>query len=595
MKNTITLLVLVFLARAYAVDAGETQPTPVDAPIEKVTVYPGQAKITRVASLDLEAGEHSILIERLPSEVDEETFSVSAAGSEDALILGLRHRKVHHLESPQEKTAELERQIKQLEQEQRQPLRDHLKAFEKQKSLLEGLADVAGKEMGEQVTQGVLDVSQWEAAYDFVGRKYMQTDDSIRQTTFALNGVNALHHKLVKQQRQLQSDQQLTSTSVTIDLHLGKAGHIDIALDYVVSGASWIPIYDARLNPRSDSVELNYYAEVTQNTGEDWEDVELTLSTALPSRGTGPGNLLGWFLSVPQPRPRRAMDLDNTITVVGKSKIIDKFVTGAQVNISREEITSRPVQTVDALLEQVTGLQTNDQGEIFIRGSRAGEVAYVVDNLPIGAPLGSLEHWSFNTSFRVKRKETIRSDGQAVRTPIAQYQFEAFPRFICRPKNREDAFRVMSLTNQDKAPLMPGMVSIFVGSSYIGRAALAEMILPREEFEIGFGPDNSLKVSREILNLKTTHKPKLTRTDQTVVIKLVNHGLESREVLLEEPIPISQDSRIKVKLGNVSPKTDKPDALGTIRWNLTLLPGEEKIVHVSYRIEHPRGLQVKGL
>ncbi|MCP4685824.1 MAG: DUF4139 domain-containing protein, partial [bacterium] len=156
-------------------------------------------------------------------------------------------------------------------------------------------------------------------------------------------------------------------------------------------------------------------------------------------------------------------------------------------------------------------------------------------------------------------------------------------------------FRVMSLKNQDKAPLMPGKVSIFVGSSYIGKAALAGMILPREEFEIGFGPDNSIKVSREILDLKTTHKSSSTRTDQTVEIRLVNHGLESRELLLEEPIPVSQDNRIKIKLGDVSPETDKPDALGIIRWNLTLLAAEEKVVRVTYRIEHPRGLQVQGL
>ncbi|MCP4686206.1 MAG: TonB-dependent receptor [bacterium] len=84
----------------------------------------------------------------------------------------------------------------------------------------------------------------------------------------------------------------------------------------------------------------------------------------------------------------KVTELDETITVRGKNKIIDKFVTGAQVSISQEEITTRPVQTVDALLEQVAGVQTNSEGEVFIRGSRAGEVAYIVDGVPIGDPLG---------------------------------------------------------------------------------------------------------------------------------------------------------------------------------------------------------------
>ncbi|MCP4684799.1 MAG: mucoidy inhibitor MuiA family protein, partial [bacterium] len=471
MRYAATLFVLLCLTGTCTVYAGENQPTPVEAPIEKVTVYPGQAKVTRIAGLDLEAGEHSILIERLPSKVDAETFSVSAAGVKDALILGLRHKQVHHLESPREKAAELKREIMKLEREERDLLRDHLQAFEKQKNLLMALAGAAGKQMGEQVTQGALEVSQWEAAYDFVGRKHMQTDDSIRAARAQLNDIEVRRSQLVRQHRELEANQRLTSTSVTIDLRLERAGHVELALDYIISGATWIPIYDARLKPGSDSVEIGYYAEVIQTTGEDWEDVELTLSTALPSRGTGPGKLLGWFLSAPA--PRRSMELDQTITVRGKSKIIDRYSS------------HQPVQTVDALLEQVAGVQTSSEGQVFIRGSRAGEVAYIVDGLPIDAPLGSLDAWSFNTAFRVRRKETILSDGQAVRTPIANYQLAASPRFICRPSNRKDAFRVMSLKNQDKAPLMPGKVSIFVGSSYIGKAALAGMILPREEFEIG--------------------------------------------------------------------------------------------------------------
>ncbi len=570
MKHAITLLALVFLCGVYSVNATESKPTPVDAPIMKVTVYPGQAKITRVASLDLEAGEHSLQIEHLPNSIDKETFSVSAAGAEDALILGLRHRQAHHLKSPEEKVVELEQQMKQLEREELQVLNDHLQTFKEQKSLLKALTETAGKQMGKQATEGAMDVTQWEAAYDFVGDKHMLTDDSIRQTQFALNDVNEQYELLDERHGDLIVQRFRTSTSVTIDLRLEKAGQVTIALDYVIPGASWKPIYDARLSPDSNKVELSYFAEVTQRTGEDWQNVELTLSTASPSRGTGPGELLGWFLSIP------------------------------------EQVRS----LVDDLLDNVAGVQSRGEGEVFIRGSRAGEVAYIVDGVPIGDPLGGsgsvganlslvsgsiMESCSFNTAFRIKRKETVLSDNQAVRTPIAQYELEASPRFICRPSNRKDAFRVMSLTNQDKAPLMPGMVSIFVGSSYIGRAALAGMILPREEFEIGFGPDNSFKVARDILDLKTTHKPGKTRTEQTVEITLVNHGLESREVLLEEPIPVSQDSRIKIKLGDITPETDKPDALGIIRWNLTLLPGEEKIVRVSYRIEHPRGLQVQGL
>ncbi|MEW5795860.1 MAG: TonB-dependent receptor [Candidatus Zixiibacteriota bacterium] len=82
-------------------------------------------------------------------------------------------------------------------------------------------------------------------------------------------------------------------------------------------------------------------------------------------------------------------DLDETITVVGTQDILDKFVVDSRVTISAETIKQRPVQSVDHLLSQVAGVQTTAEGEVFVRGGRAGEVAYIVDGVPIGDPLGS--------------------------------------------------------------------------------------------------------------------------------------------------------------------------------------------------------------
>ena len=92
---------------------------------------------------------------------------------------------------------------------------------------------------------------------------------------------------------------------------------------------------------------------------------------------------------VNQKMSQKVTDLDETITVVGTHDILDKFVVDSRVTMSQENIRQRPVQTVDNLLEQVAGVQTTSEGEVFVRGGRAGEVAYIVDGVPIGDPLGS--------------------------------------------------------------------------------------------------------------------------------------------------------------------------------------------------------------
>jgi len=82
--------------------------------------------------------------------------------------------------------------------------------------------------------------------------------------------------------------------------------------------------------------------------------------------------------------------LKDKIVVEAVQDIIDKFTPNSQTVITKETIEQKPVQTVEELMEQVAGVVTNSRGEIFIRGSRAGEVSYIVDGVPIDDPLGGL-------------------------------------------------------------------------------------------------------------------------------------------------------------------------------------------------------------
>ncbi|MGB5107525.1 MAG: DUF4139 domain-containing protein [Candidatus Zixiibacteriota bacterium] len=64
----------------------------------------------------------------------------------------------------------------------------------------------------------------------------------------------------------------------------------------MMPNATWSPSYDACLLD-SNRVEISYFAQVVQRTGEDWNDVELTLSTAQPNRASTPGNLAARVLA----------------------------------------------------------------------------------------------------------------------------------------------------------------------------------------------------------------------------------------------------------------------------------------------------------
>lgn len=79
---------------------------------------------------------------------------------------------------------------------------------------------------------------------------------------------------------------------ITISLNvLSVVDELWLELSYVVSGASWQPAYDMRLNHAEQVMSLTYYGLVTQNTGEDWSGCHLSLSTATPAISGHPPSL----------------------------------------------------------------------------------------------------------------------------------------------------------------------------------------------------------------------------------------------------------------------------------------------------------------
>ncbi len=102
---------------------------------------------------------------------------------------------------------------------------------------------------------------------------------------------------------------------------------------------------------------------------------------------------------VNQQMSKKVSELDVQITVKGEREIIDKRITESQVTIDKKTIERQPVTTVDELLKSVSGVVTNSQGEVFIRGGRAGEVSYIMDGVPIGDPLGGLGQAGANLSL----------------------------------------------------------------------------------------------------------------------------------------------------------------------------------------------------
>ncbi len=97
-----------------------------------------------------------------------------------------------------------------------------------------------------------------------------------------------------------------------IIVHLGGYGAGEttgIEYDYILSGCGWEPVYRLRALPDQQRVAFSWEARVWQSSGQDWEDVRLSLATLEPRKKLEPSALPDWIVRpAPERGPPRPMD-----------------------------------------------------------------------------------------------------------------------------------------------------------------------------------------------------------------------------------------------------------------------------------------------
>ncbi len=196
------------------------------------------------------------------------------------------------------------------------------------------------------------------------------------------------------------------------------------------------------------------------------------------------------------------------------------------------------------------------------------------------------------TTFTTHRKETIPSGGAAIRTTVASWTLDGKLQLLSRPRSVAGAYRMVTIKNQGEAPLMPGRVAVFVKSDFLGNAQLNQTIAPNESFDLPFGQDERLTVTRQLWQFNQSRSGNKTRLDYSVRVVLTNHALTPRQVSLEEPVPVSRDNRVRISIGEIAPKFSEQDVSGKTVWSLSIKPGDSTVVTIPLKWEYPAGMQI---
>lgn len=529
---------------------------PLKSTIVAVVVYVDRARLTRRGMVELQPGLHSLDFADLPISLDPGSLRASAAGTARARLLGLSAQRSFYSEIPQEQARALEAQM--------EALQDELYLLEQRKNLLSEqrgtLAGLAGR-----VDTYALSLASHEMkiseTLEVIERIWQQADQvEAAQLPLRVQKRDLDRHiaMLKNQLDQVRSARPRERYTASVELEVLEAGELVVELVYTASGARWEPLYDLRMLEPEDAgatVEVGYLAQVTQTSGENWEDVELTLSTARPAIAGRLPELQAWFIS-PQPPPMPPRQAAPPAPAAAPGGMLETFALAEPQAVRAPAAKIQPVEEVQAQVEQ--------------SGS--------------------------TVTYRVPGKATIPPDGSAHKVTIARFPLEPQIDYVTAPRLVEAAYRRTKAANASPYTLLPGRANIFTGDEFIGSMQL-ELIAPQEQIEMYLGVDDRIKVKREMKRRDMDKRliGNRRRIAYGYEITLENLLAAPVQLRLQDQYPVGRHEEIKTRLESADPRPNESDEMNILTWELELSPGETRTIRFDFTVEHPVNMEVRGL
>ncbi|MGL5446207.1 MAG: mucoidy inhibitor MuiA family protein [Rhabdaerophilum sp.] len=542
------------LASTLLATLGSAQAATIHAPsrIDQVVLYPDAALIVRQVSVEFPAGTHDIVLADLPLTADPASLRVEASGSSRLVIGGIDIKLGAGDTQPD---AALAARLKTA-LEARDRLSDRIEASEGRKAMINRLA-----QRDPAPTDGKpLDLESWLRAVDAVGKGLQATNDELRglriEQTKLEEDIAVLEAAIGKPS----APQPKRLASIAIEAT--EAGKATLMVSYRVHGASWRPVYDARLDTRSakPGLELTRRALLRQRTGEDWRDARITLSTLRVQRGTAAPVLntqrFGFFEQpVPAPMPRSP--------AAASAPVPEAMMMQAETRRQRNDADLS--KEIAATEQQAQVDTTAFQAEFTL-------------SAPVTLPSGNEER-----SFRLA-SASIAPELQHKATPALD----------------TIAYLEAAFTLPGDAPLLAGEVLLSRDGAFIGRNRVNDTA-PGDQLKLGFGADERVNIKR-IPVMREARDPGLlssTRSEENRFrIDIRNLHAFPVKVQIVDRLPVSEDQQITIER---LPDMTKPDLenlddkRGVFAWNATLAPQEAKSFTTAWRMRWPQGRIVRPM
>jgi uncharacterized protein (TIGR02231 family) len=346
----------------------------------------------------------------------------------------------------------------------------------------------------------------------------------------------------------------------------------EVSLIYFVNAAGWTASYDLRASKESQNIELKHRATVYQNTGVDWKDVLLTLSTGNPNQENTRPTLTPQYLAFIVAVTATSDGYYRTEAVklpAGKNKASEQINLGASTTGAK----------IDANMEARTFLEEQKDGK---GGDGVADFTQTNQNM-------------MRVEYEIKLKYTIESDNKAHNVIIQTKTMPAVYSYSIVPKLDPDAFLMARVTDWEDMNLIAGAARVYFDNSYIGQS----YINPRntnDTLQLNLGRDKSIVTTRMKVKDKCKVKSFSDNHVSTMVyeIKVRNTKNTPIRLVIEDQMPVTKEPTVKIEYLENSDAQFNTET-GKLVWDFNLKSKDTKKLTFSYEIKSPKDKALTAL
>lgn len=563
-RRTIAAIITGFVIFAsYANILATTAEKAIKSKIESVTVFTSGAQIFRSSAVGVNAGITTLVFESLEPAID--VRSIQAGSTGGFIIMDVQHS----VKYPEQKSTGAVQSPKNVRQ---------VKLLEDSLIMIDfDLEEINTKQEALTIEKTTLlnnRMIKGETRKDTLNL----LKDALTFLREKLSNINSELLKLKKEEyllgikiQRMQNDLELlrnynvntgdvvkdeTKYQIIVTVSADAAANGTVTINYMLQGAGWTPSYDLRAKGMGGNVQLTYKAQVFQNTGIDWNDVKLKLSTANPNQSNAKPELSTWWLNFYNPYQNRPVAYRDNIPAAKAAQVYATSTEngGYAQEDEKKEMPSQMLSDYIATTENFT-----------------------------------------NVEYEIKLAYSIPADGKTHFVAVQTTDIAAEYIHFAAPKMDKDAFLVAKIVDWDDLNLVAGSANIyfdgtFVGESYINPNNLTDTL------DITLGRDKNMVVTR--VKQKDKTKEKIIGEDKvktvTYEITVRNTKSSASNFNLQDQIPVSQNKEVVVQLLE-STGAVLDENSGILNWKMNIKPKETKKITITYSISFPKDKLLAGL